>query len=201
MKYFFYLFFICSFATPILVVAQTENTIKENPWLTTCKLYYAQGNYPLALNAITQFLKPDPLNWEGLYWRGKIESRMLNFNDAFDDLNLANKLYPKQAKTMAALAELYDYFGDYEKAFNLITAALIVEPTNLSFLNIEGLVLLHQKKFNAAFLIFDNIILRDSTDPIAFNNRGTARFNNQSVQYPSKEDLKMLNMIFQKQLN
>lgn len=115
---------------------------------------------------------------------------MLNFNDAFDDLNLANKLYPKQAKTMAALAELYDYFGDYEKAFNLITAALIVEPTNLSFLNIEGLVLLHQKKFNAAFLIFDNIILRDSTDPIAFNNRGTARFNNQSVQYPSKEDLK-----------
>ncbi|MBK7639242.1 MAG: tetratricopeptide repeat protein [Bacteroidetes bacterium] len=190
MKYFFYLFFICSFATPILVVAQTENTIKENPWLTTCKLYYAQGNYPLALNAITQFLKPDPLNWEGLYWRGKIESRMLNFNDAFDDLNLANKLYPKQAKTMAALAELYDYFGDYEKAFNLITAALIVEPTNLSFLNIEGLVLLHQKKFNAAFLIFDNIILRDSTDPIAFNNRGTARFNNQSVQYPSKEDLK-----------
>lgn len=55
MKSLFYLFFLCSFATPILVVAQTENTIKENPWLTTCKLYYAQGNYPLALNAITQF--------------------------------------------------------------------------------------------------------------------------------------------------
>lgn len=76
---------------------------------------------------------------------------MLNFNDAFDDLNLANKLYPKQAKTMAALAELYDYFGDYEKAFNLITAALIVEPTNLSFLNIEGLVLLHQKNLMPHF--------------------------------------------------
>lgn len=180
---------ISFFLNDAVLLAQNASETKENPWLTTGKLYYANGNYPLALNAFNQFLKPDPLNWEGLYWLGKVESSMYNFNDAFDDLNLANKLYPKQAQIMAGLSEIYDYFGEYEKAFNLINQALIIEPENLSYLNIEGLILLHQKKFNAAFLLFDKIIAQDSTDPTAYNNRGTARFNNQSVQMPSRDDL------------
>lgn len=188
-----------------LFLLQVNGQVKEikpnNPWLATGELYYTQGNFPLALNAFNQYLKLDALNIEGLYWRGLVEARMLRFNEAFSDLNLANRLYPKQTKIMAALSEIYDYFGEYEKAYRLISKTLELESSNLNYINTEGLILLHQKKFNAAFLRFNEIISQDSTNAAAYNNRGTARFNNQSISFPSKEDLTNAELDFSKAID
>lgn len=119
---------------------------------------YGQTNSDLSLRMLDGFsrqLSSDPDNYEALYQRGALYYKMARYEDAFNDINKALQLTPKDNRTLIAseysiLADIWAESGSIDDALREIDKAIsTVGPTEL-LLYKKGELLIEDKKGHEA---------------------------------------------------
>ena len=115
---------------------------------------YNQGNLDGAEQKVRDALIICPSHGDCFYLLGLIAHKKGIFAQACDLLNVAVKAYPNQVNYRLALAEVYQYHGDYEKALELYKPFMNIPNVLIQM----GWIYLHQKKKVKAKKIFKDLL-------------------------------------------
>jgi tetratricopeptide (TPR) repeat protein len=146
------------------------------------------GDYFGALNLLGPFVKSNPKDAEGFYWRGYTYARLEQFQMAQSNLLTAVKINPKYHEALAALAFVLAESRQYPEAIKAYDKAIDLWKFNPEYFNNRGKVKYLLQKYQAAFFDFDAAIRLDTNYAIAYSNRGSARYSN-NIEKATFEEL------------
>jgi Flp pilus assembly protein TadD len=97
-------------------LSRTTGPPSEWPYINLSKLYYEQGNADRSTALLAQAVRINARNDVGLYWLGKCQFALGQFEQAKDSLEKAVAIYPSNPE--------YHYFlaGIYRKLGNIVAA-------------------------------------------------------------------------------
>jgi tetratricopeptide (TPR) repeat protein len=156
------------------------------------------GEYFSALQTLGNYVKANPKNADGFYWRGYTYVQLEQFSQAEANLLAALKINAQYHEALAALGYVYTQMRKYPEAIKAYDNAISLCVTNPEYFNNRGKVKYFLQKFQAAFFDFDAAIRLDSNFAVAYSNRGSARYNNNNIEKATFDDLSKTEADFSK---
>jgi tetratricopeptide (TPR) repeat protein len=165
-----------------LILSAQDSTLAKAQQLVSA------GDYFGALSLLGPYVKSNPKDAEGFYWRGYTYARLEQFPMAKTNLLTAVKFNPKYHEALAALAYVFAETKQFPESIKAYDKAIDLWKFNAEYFNNRGKVKYLLQKYQAAFFDFDAAIRIDSTYAIAYNNRGSARYSN-NIEKTTFEEL------------
>src|SRR5207245_5656645 len=97
-------------------LGQTTGTRSEWPYVNLGELYYEQGSPDRSVNLRAQAVRMNPQNDVGLFWLGKCQFALGQFEQARDSLEKALAIYPRSPEYHYFLARIYRKLGNSDAA-------------------------------------------------------------------------------------
>lgn len=173
---------------------------KSDPVLDFAKQQITQKFYTPAISTLNGYLETHPKSVEALYWKGYAFSRLDNGVAAAENFMAALKLDGKYLPAYEELAEMYMKKNNYVFALTYYNGAIALKDSDVNLLNRRGMCYYYLEKFELAIKDFKEVIKLDPNNYLAYNNRGSAEYNNQDIATASIQDLRLAEKDFNKSL-
>jgi putative GTP pyrophosphokinase len=102
--------------------------------------YFSESRYEEALEDFSQTVDLDPQNYKAAYYRGVVDSVMMNYGSAVDDFTLALKIHPFHFYSLYRRSQAYFHIEDYPKAMADCESALRLDPENEQAVKMKFLI-------------------------------------------------------------
>lgn len=182
----------------LLVNNSTVVAQSGDPVFDFAKQQFDDKLYMPAISSLKGYIARKPNDANALYLLAKCYSEIGDFTQA-------NVTYEKVLKFKPKIFELYEDLGNNNKKQNKFaiaaeyyTKALLIRDTSIRVLNNRGMCFYYLENFEAAIKDFNKVLKLDSTYYLAYNNRGSSRYNNQNIADASIIDLRMAEADFNK---
>lgn len=151
---------------------------------------YNTGYYQLAATSLTEAIKENPRLYEAYLYLGNCYAFLHQFKEAEKNLKTASKHLKKNSKLEFSFGYMYNEMGSYKKAFAHLGKAVSLDPKDAISLNALGVSYQGMHDARKAIECYSGAIKIDSTLAIAYNNRGTAIYENQDIEAATSFDIK-----------
>jgi len=148
-----------------------------------------QKQYAPAIQLFTNLYKTDTKDIDGIYWLSYAQTLAGNYEQADKLLKQGIQLKPDYFGFYDVYGQYFFLQNDFDNALLYFNESLKLNPANATSLNTRGMCYNYLGKYDLAFADFNSAILIDSTLAAAYNNRATARYNNQNIAKASLTDL------------
>ncbi len=184
----------------IYLIVNTSTAVAQSgdPVFDFAKQQFDDKLYLPAISSLKGYLARKPNDANALYLLAKCYSEIGDFTQA-------NITYEKVLKFKPKIFELYEDLGNNNKKQNKFdiaaqyySQALLLRDTSIRVINNRGMCFYYMENFEAAIRDFNKVIKLDSTFYVAYNNRGSSRYNNQNIADASMVDLRMAEADFNK---
>ncbi|MDB5227058.1 MAG: Tetratricopeptide [Bacteroidota bacterium] len=173
---------------------------KSDPVLDFAKQQITQKFYTPAISTLNSYIETHPKSAEALYWKGYAFARIDNPLAAEENFLAAIKLNGKYLPAYEELANMFMKKEKYSSALTYYNGALALKDSDVNLLNSRGMCFYYLEKFELAIKDFKEVIKLDPGNYLAYNNRGSAEYNNQDIATASIQDLRLAEKDFNKSL-
>ncbi|MCB9033769.1 MAG: tetratricopeptide repeat protein [Chitinophagales bacterium] len=171
----------------LLIFCQVGMAQQKHQLLEMGDIYLKHNNYAMATNMYQQYIKLFP-NDTGYYHLGNVLRLQKQYEEAIINLEKSIHYNKNFQPAYSILGKLYNEQFDYNTAIMYLDAALKINP-NADDYNERGMSYYKLNNFEQAIDNFDMALGIDSTLAICYNNRASAKYNNQNIAKASKADL------------
>lgn len=178
--FFYFFIFSCSISSL---------NAQSNPVLDFAKQQIEQKFYLPAVSTINSYLTTNPNDKDALYWKAFCFFKINNFLAAEENYAKVLKLDKKYAAAYTDMANMYVKQKKFNEAIPYFNSAIILNDTLTDLLNSRGMCYYYADKFELAIKDFKRVIKMDPNNYIAYNNMGSANYNNQNIASASMKDL------------
>lgn len=178
-------------AFTLLVALCHPSFSKTNPVLEFAKQQITQKFYLPAISTLNSYLETHPKDVEALYWKGYAFYRTDNYVAAEENYNAVLKLDNKYLPAYEDMAAMYMKKKEYAVALPYFNAAVALHDSDINLFNSRGMCYYYLDKFELAIKDFKAVIKLDPENYLAYNNLGSAEYNNQNIATASVNDLRL----------
>ena len=176
------------------------NTKKIDPVLEFVKQQIEQKFYQPAISTLNTYLSTHKDDTAALYWKGHCFYKLKNYQAATESYLLVLKYSPRNFAANVDMANMMVLQKKYNEALPYFNKAIAVNDTDINLINSRGMCYYLAEKFELAIRDFKRVIKLDPTNFLAYNNLGSATYNNQNIADASVIDLKSAEELFNKAL-
>ena len=188
--------FFCFF----LVSNNTFARKKTDLVLEFAKEQIAQKFYQPAISTINSYLESHKNDTVALYWKAFCFYKLKNFQAANENYTLLLKLHPKCYAAYVDMGNMLVLDKKFDDALPYYNKAVKMNDSDINLFNSRGMCYYYADKFELAIKDFRRVIKLDPNNYIAYNNIGSATYNNQNIAEASVVDLKLAEAQFNKSL-
>lgn len=203
-KYVDGIFHVCYFTDKLYLVVIVFVFINSfakaatNPVLDFAKTQIEQKNYLAAISTINNFLEQNPKDKDALYWKGYCFYRLENFTAAEENYTAVLKKDSKYVSAYVDMANMRVKQKRFNEAIPFFNAAITLKDSSIDLINSRGMCYYYADKMELAIKDFKRIIVLDPKNYLAYNNKGSATYNNQNIAAASLIDLRTAEQDFNK---
>ncbi|MFN8267423.1 MAG: tetratricopeptide repeat protein [Chitinophagales bacterium] len=184
----------------LLSYSFTHAQKEVDPMLEFAKQQVAQEAYYAAISTLDSYLSYNKNDTSALYWKAHCFYKLKNFIAAEDNYRTLLKISPRNFAGNVDMANMYILQKKYKDALPYYNTALSINGIDASIVNSRGMCYYYNEKFELAIKDFKQVIKLDPTNYKAYNNLGSATYNNQNIADASVIDLKSAEELFNKAL-
>ncbi len=174
--------------------------LKTDPVLNFARQQIEDESYIAAISTLNSFLSTHKNNADGLYWKGFCYYKMENVAAAKENYKLALKYNPRYYPANVEMANINVSEKKYTEALPFFNMALVVHDSDINLIMSRGMCYYYLDKFEMAIKDYKSVIKLDPKNYKAYNNKGSATYNNQNIVEASKLDLQSAEIDFTKSL-
>ncbi|MEN9449267.1 MAG: hypothetical protein RJA25_2557 [Bacteroidota bacterium] len=182
----------------LLSYSFTHAQKEVDPMLEFAKQQVAQEAYYAAISTLDSYLSYNKNDTSALYWKAHCFYKLKNFIAAEDNYRTLLKISPRNFAGNVDMANMYILQKKYKDALPYYNTALSINGIDASIVNSRGMCYYYNEKFELAIKDFKQVIKLDPTNYKAYNNLGSATYNNQNIANASKVDLITAEELFSK---
>lgn len=181
--------------------AVAANQNKIDPILEFAKQQVAQKFYQPAISTLNTYLSTHKDDTTALYWKGHCFYKLKNYQAAAENYLLLLKFSPRNFAANVDMANMMVLQKKYNEALPYFNKAISVNDTDINLVNSRGMCYYFAEKFELAIKDFKRVLKLDPNNFLAYNNLGSATYNNQNIADASIIDLKSAEVLFDKALD
>lgn len=191
-KKFIFFFFI------LILISQAFAKRKSDPVLDFAKQQVEQKYYKPALSTINSYMETHKNDVEALYWKALCFYKLENYIAATENYNLVLKLNPSYYPACMDMANMLTKQKKFEEAIPYYNTAISVHDSDVNLINSRGMCYYYADMFEPALKDFKRVLKLDPNNYLAYNNKGSATYNNQNIASASVVDLRSAEKDFNK---
>lgn len=184
----------------ILLVHTKVAKAGSDPVLDFAKQQIEQKFYLPAISTLNSFLETNPKDRDALYWKGYCYYKVDNYVAAEANYAQVLKIDAKYGAAYVDMANLRVKQKRFADAIPYFSTAIYLNDTLLDLLNSRGMCYYYSDRFEMAIKDFKSVIKKDPYNYIAYNNMGSANYNNQNIASASSKDLLLAQDNFNKSI-
>lgn len=173
---------------------------KPDPVLDFAKQQIEQKFYQPAISTINSYLESHKNDTAALYWKAYCFYKLKNYQAALENYTTLLKINPTCFPALVDMANMYVSQKKFEEALPFFNAALMKHAMDVNLLNSRGMCYYYADKFELAIKDFNAVLKIDPKNYLAYNNKGSATYNNQNIASASMIDLKAAEVEFNKSI-
>ena len=189
---------LCLFFSFLLHINASFGKQKIDPVLDFAKQQIGQKFYQPALSTLNSYLETHKTDTSALYWKAYCFYKLKNFPAAIEGYTILLKLNPKCYPAYVDMANLYVTDKKFEEALPFFNAAIVMHDSDVNLINSRGMCYYYADRFELAIRDFNRVLKLDPKNYLAYNNKGSATYNNQNIASASMIDLKAAELEFNK---
>lgn len=159
----------------------------QDSTLSKAQNFIQAADYFAALQLLNPLVKEQPKNAEALYWRAYSYLKLEKYDLARGNFLLAIKNKSGYHEAYAGLGVVFAETKQYPESLKAFDTAIDFWKFSPEYFNYRGNTKYNLQKYQAAFFDFDQAIKLDSNFALAYNNRGSARYNNNAAKATFEE--------------
>jgi len=171
-----------------------------DPILEFAKQQIQQKFYLPAISTLNTFLESNPKDRDALYWKGYCFYKVDNYLAAEENYAMVLKIDAKYLAAYVDMANMLVKQKKFNEAIPYFNRAIYLKDSVIDLINSRGMCYYYADKFELAIRDFKRIIQLDSTNYMAYNNKGSAGYNNQNIASASLVDLRSAEKDFNKSI-
>lgn len=193
---FIYLLFFCFsfYSTDVFAKKQSD------PVLDFARQQIDQKFYQPAISTLNTFLETHKNDTSALYWKAYCFYKLKNYQAAFENYTLVLKFNPRCFAAHVDMANMYVLEKKFNEALPFFNAAISMHDSDINLYNSRGMCYYYADKFEMAIKDFKRVLKLDPNNYLAYNNKGSATYNNQNIANASLIDLKTAESDFNKSI-
>ena len=192
---------IVLFTVCFCLLLQTATAQKKyDPVLEFAKEQISQKFYQPAISTINSYLESHKNDTVALYWKAFCFYKLKNYAAANETYTLLLKLHPKCYPAYIDMANMLVMEKKFNDALPFYNKAVSMNDSDINLINSRGMCYYYSDKFELAIKDFKRVIKLDPYNYNAYNNMGSATYNNQNIAEASLIDLKAAEAHFNKAL-
>ncbi len=184
----------------ILILHSTVAKAGSDPVLDFAKQQIEQKFYLPAISTLNTFLVNNPKDRDALYWKAYCFYKIDNYIAAEENYLLVLKIDANYGAAYTDMANMYVKQKKYAEALPYFNAAVKLNDTLTDLFNSRGMCYYYADKFELAIKDFKRVIKMDPNNYVAYNNMGSANYNNQNIATASMKDLLLAQNDFNKSI-
>ena len=175
----------------VVFLLATLSFAKSDPQVEFAKGQIEQKFYKAAISTLNSYLSTNKLNKDALYWKAYCFYKLENYVAATELYSQVLKQDKKYYPAYIDLANMLTKQKKYTEAIPYFNAAIDIDNTDLNLINSRGMCYYYADMMEPAIKDFRYVISKDSLNYLAYNNKGSATYNNQNIANASIPDLKL----------
>lgn len=187
---------ISGYVFSYLLVSLSISAYSANPVLDFAKQQISQKLYLPAISTLNTYLETHPKDVDALYWKAFSYFKTENFIAAEELYKNVVKLNNKYLPAYEDLASMHMKQKKYPDALQYLNTAIALHDSDVNLLNSRGMCFYYLDKFELAIKDFRAVVKLDPQNYLAYNNMGSAEYNNQNIASASIQDLKLADRDF-----
>lgn len=174
-----------------IFLISTVSIAKDDPQIEFAKKQIDQKFYKAAISTLNSYLSTNKLNKDALYWKGYCYYKLENYVAATEFYEQVLKQDKKYYPAYIDMANVLTKQKKYAEAIPYFNAAIEIDNSDLNLINSRGMCYYYADMMEPAIKDFKYVISKDSLNYLAYNNKGSATYNNQNIASASVADLKL----------
>lgn len=175
----------------LFLLASFFLSAKDNPQIEFAKSQIDQKFYKAAISTLNSYLSTNKLDKNALYWKGYCYYKLENYVAATTFYEQVLKQDKKYLAACIDMANILTKQKKYDEAIPFYNAAIDIDNSDLNIVNSRGMCFYYADMMEPAIRDFRYVISKDSLNYLAYNNKGSATYNNQNIASASVADLKL----------
>lgn len=180
--------------------ANAKGNKGNDPVLDFAKQQIEQKFYLPAISTLNTFLESNPKDRDATYWKAYCYYKTDNFLAAEENYALVLKLDPKYLAAYVDMANMRVKQKKFNEAIPYFNTAISLKDSVIDLINSRGMCYYYADKFELAIKDFKRVIQLDPNNYLAYNNKGSAGYNNQNIASASIIDLRTAEKDFNKSI-
>lgn len=173
---------------------------KQEPVISFARQQIEKKQYQPAISTLNSFLETHKNDTAALYLKAYSFQKLKNNLAAIENYLLLLKIEPKCFAANLDLANIYVSQKKYNEALPYYNKAVSLNDSDLNLLNSRGMCYYYNDRFELAIRDFKRVLRFDPNNYSAYNNLGSATYNNQNIASASTIDLNSAEKLFDKAL-
>ncbi len=182
----------------LLRIAPAHARQKSDPVLDFAKQQIEQKFYQPAISTLNTFLESHKNDTSALYWKAFCFYKLKNYVAAAENYGLLLKINPRCYAANVDMANMSVLEKKYEAALPYFNTAVSLNNSDINLINSRGMCYYYSERFELAIKDFKRVLKLDPNNYMAYNNMGSATYNNQNIANASLIDLKAAEGYFNK---
>jgi tetratricopeptide (TPR) repeat protein len=159
-----------------------------------------QKFYLPAISTLNTYLENNPKDKDAIYLKAYCLFKTDNYLAAEENYAIVIKLDAKYLPAYVDMANMNVKLKKFNDAIPYFNRAIYLKDSVIDLINSRGMCYYYADKFELAIRDFKRIIQLDSANYLAYNNKGSASYNNQNIAAASLIDLKTAEKDFNKSI-